>query len=95
MRIARILGTVVSTWKDPRLEGMRFLLVQPVGPDGKDAGEPLVAADTVGAGASGTVLVATGPAAQQTGKTRDCPVDAAIVGIVDSVSVTVSRKRRS
>ncbi|MGH9870186.1 MAG: EutN/CcmL family microcompartment protein [Candidatus Polarisedimenticolia bacterium] len=87
MYLARILGTVVATRKDDRLEGCKLLIVQPLDPRGGDTGSPLVAVDTVSAGFTETVLVVTGSSARMTGRTKDSPVDAAIVGIVDSVSV--------
>jgi ethanolamine utilization protein EutN len=87
MFLARILGTVVATRKDDRLEGCKLLIVQPVDPRGADLGTPVVAVDTVGAGFTETVLVVTGSSARMTARTREAPVDAAIVGIVDSFSV--------
>ncbi len=87
MLLGRIVGTVVATRKDDRLEGCKLLLVQPVDPAGKDTGVPVVAVDTVSAGYKETVLVVTGSSARMTGRTRESPVDAAIVGIVDTVSI--------
>jgi ethanolamine utilization protein EutN len=87
MYLARILGTVVATRKDDRLEGCKLLLVQPLDPRGGDSGTPVVAVDTVSAGFTETVLVVTGSSARMTARTKDAPVDAAIVGIVESVSV--------
>lgn len=87
MYLARIVGTVVATRKDDRLEGCKLLVVQPIDPDGRDAGAPVVAVDTVSAGYTETVLVVTGSSARMTARTKDAPVDAAIVGIVDTVSL--------
>ena len=87
MDLARILGTVVATRKDDRLEGCKLLIVQPLDPRGADQGTPVVAVDTVSAGYTETVLVVTGSSARMTARTREAPVDAAIVGIVDSFSV--------
>ncbi|MFQ5701049.1 MAG: EutN/CcmL family microcompartment protein [Acidobacteriota bacterium] len=95
MQLARILGTVVATRKDTRLEGCKLLVVQPLSPAGKDAGGPFVAVDTVGAGFAETVLVVTGSSARMTPRTQDAPVDAAVVGIVDSVSLDGPKKRSS
>jgi microcompartment protein CcmK/EutM len=86
MILARIWGTVVATRKDPRLEGHKLLVVNPVSLDGKDESGFLVAIDTVGAGARETVLVVQGSSARLAHGLKECPVDAAIVGIVDSVS---------
>ena len=87
MYLARVMGTVVATRKDDRLEGFKLLVVQPVDPAGIDAGTPVVAVDTVSAGFTETVLVVTGSSARMTARTKDCPVDAAIIGIVDTVAV--------
>ncbi len=87
MFLARIMGTVVATRKDERLEGCKLLVVQPLDPEGHDSGQPLVAVDTVSAGYTETVLVVTGSSARMTSRTKDSPVDAAIVGIVDTISV--------
>jgi ethanolamine utilization protein EutN len=89
MLLGRIVGSVVATRKDPRLEGRKLLVVIPV-----DAVEPaarrggaLVAVDTVGAGIHETVLVVQGSSARMAQGCNDCPVDATIVGIVDTVDV--------
>jgi len=87
MFLARIVGTVVATRKDERLEGCKILIVQPLDPSGRDAGAPVVAVDTVSAGYKETVLVVTGSSARMTSRTKDAPVDAAIVGIVDTISL--------
>src|SRR5262245_57652991 len=87
MLLARIVGTVVATRKDDRLEGCKLLVVQPIDPQGADNGQPLVAVDTVGAGAAETVLVVSGSSARMTARTKDAPVDASIVGIVDTVTL--------
>jgi microcompartment protein CcmK/EutM len=88
MLIARILGTVVATRKDPRLEGRKLLVVAPVDlVGGARKGAPLVAVDTVGSGVRETVLVVQGSSARMAQGCSDCPVDAAIVGIVDTVDI--------
>jgi len=83
MILARIVGTVVSTRKDSRLEGKKLLIVKPVSPEGVDESGYLVAVDTVDAGFRETVLVVTGSSARNAAECKDRPVDAAIVGIVD------------
>jgi ethanolamine utilization protein EutN len=88
MILARIWGTVVATRKDPRLEGQKLLIVNPISLDGKDESGFLVAIDTVGAGARETVLVVQGSSARLAHGLKECPVDAAIVGIVDTVSAS-------
>jgi len=87
MIIGRIIGTVVCTRKDDRLIPFKLLVVQPLDPDGKPYGNYLVAVDTVDAGASERVLVVSGSSARMTTTTKDCPVDAAIVGVVDTVDL--------
>jgi ethanolamine utilization protein EutN len=86
--LAKIVGTVVATRKDPRLVSNKLMVVRPVDPRGKAEGHYLVAVDTVDAGIGETVLVVNGSSARMASGLKDCPVDAAIVGIVDSVEVT-------
>jgi microcompartment protein CcmK/EutM len=85
MILARIVGTVVSTRKDARLEGKKLLVVKPISPEGDDESGYLVAVDTVDSGFRETVLVVTGSSARNAAECKDRPVDAAIVGIVDEV----------
>lgn len=88
MLLARIVGTVVATRKDPRLVSNKLLVVRPVDPKGKPEGSYLVAVDTVDSGVGETVLVVSGSSARMASGLKDCPVDAAIVGIIDTVDVT-------
>ena len=88
MLLARVVGTVVATRKDERLVSSKLLIVRPVDPAGKGDGNHLVAVDTVDAGAGETVLIVSGSSARMAAGLKDCPVDAAIVGIVDRVDVT-------
>lgn len=85
MLLARVVGTVVATRKDPRLEGMKLLIIRPQDPQGKDQAGYLVAVDTVGAGVRERVLVVQGSSARMPVACQDRPVDAAIIGIVDSL----------
>ena len=87
MLLARIVGTVVATRKDPRLVSNKLMLARPVDPKGKAEGNYLVAIDTVDAGIGETVLIVSGSSARMAAGLKDCPVDAAIVGIVDSIEV--------
>jgi microcompartment protein CcmK/EutM len=87
MILARVLGTVVSTRKDHGLMSLKLLLVREVDGQFKPAGSFVVAADAVGAGEDELVLVASGSSARLTEVSRDKPVDAVIVGIVDAVEV--------
>lgn len=88
MILGRMMGSVVATRKDERLHGRKLLLVRQISPEGKDESGYLVAIDTVGAGFKETVLVVTGSSARMASGCKDCPVDAAIIGIVDTVQVT-------
>ncbi|MBL8148777.1 MAG: EutN/CcmL family microcompartment protein [Blastocatellia bacterium] len=90
MILARTIGTVVATRKDQRLEGKKLLIVRPVDVKGNDESGYLVAIDTVGAGFRETVLVVQGSSARLAHGLKDCPVDAAIIGIVDTVKVSES-----
>jgi microcompartment protein CcmK/EutM len=83
MMIARVIGTLVSTQKEPTLDGLRLLVCQPVNADGDNAGAALVAADAVGAGVGEIILYATGSSARQTVRTNNRPVDAVVMAIVD------------
>jgi len=83
--LARVMGTVVATRKDPRLEGKKLLIVKPVSPEGKDEAGYVVAVDTVSAGFKERVLVVSGSSARMAEGCKDLPVETAIVGIVDDV----------
>ena len=85
--LAKIVGTVVATRKDPRLVSNKLLVVRPMDPRGKAEGNYLVAVDTVDAGVGETVLVVSGSSARMASGLKDCPIDAAIVGIVDEIEV--------
>jgi ethanolamine utilization protein EutN len=84
MIIARILGTVVSTQKDERLIGKKLLIVKPINLDGTDQSGYIVAVDTVGAGFGEKVLIVAGSSARLAEGNKDCPVDSAIIGVIDS-----------
>jgi microcompartment protein CcmK/EutM len=85
MILGRVIGTVVATRKDERLMGAKLLLVRPVSPEGKDESGYVVAVDTVDAGHNDRVLVVSGSSARMAAGLKDTPVDAAIVGVVDTV----------
>jgi len=85
MRIAYIIGTAVATMKVPSLQGHRLLLAREADLDGKPHGRPFVAADTVDAGAGDLVIVTDGSSARYSDLTRDLPVDAVVVGVLDSL----------
>jgi microcompartment protein CcmK/EutM len=87
MRLGKVVGTVVSTRKDPRLSGLKLLVVSTLTPERAPDGGYEVAVDTVQAGFKETVLMCTGSSARMTDRTKDAPVDATIVGIVDTVDL--------
>jgi len=88
MLLAKIVGTVVATRKDPRLVSNKLLVARPIDPSGKADGNYLVAVDTVDAGVGETVLIVSGSSARMASGMKDCPVDAAIVGIIDAIEVS-------
>jgi len=87
MILAKVVGTVVATRKDERLESTKLLVARPIDPSGKAEGTYLVAVDTVDAGTGETVLIVSGSSARMATGLKDCPVDAAIVGIIDSIDI--------
>ena len=87
MLLAQVLGTVVSTRKDPGLLSLKLLLTRELDGSFKPTGNYVVAADAVGAGADEVVLLAQGSSARMTEVSREKPVDAVIVGIVDAVEI--------
>ena len=88
MILAKVVGTVVATRKDERLVSNKLLIARPVNPHGEAEGSYLVAVDTVDAGFGETVLIVSGSSARMASGLKDCPVDAAIVGIVDTIQVS-------
>jgi len=87
MILARVAGTVVATRKDPRLEGRKLLILQPVKPDGTPEGSYVIGVDTVSAGNRELVIAVSGSSARMAEGCKDTPVDTSIIGIVDSVSL--------
>ncbi len=87
MLIARVIGTTVSTIKDEKLVGRKLLIVRQTDERGEPFGKPDVAVDTVDAGVGDLVLTAAGSSARQTTITKDTPVDAVIMSIIDSLEV--------
>ena len=85
MILARVVGTVVATRKDPRLEGKTLLILKPVTPDGKDEAGYVVSVDTVSAGFRETVIAVSGSSARMAEGCKALPIDSAIIGIVDDV----------
>jgi microcompartment protein CcmK/EutM len=87
MQLARVVGTVVSSRKEPNITGLKLLVVRPLDEEGREMGNALVAADAVGAGPDEVVLIAAGSSARQTEATDKRPVDLVILAIVDSWNV--------
>ncbi|MAT45564.1 MAG: ethanolamine utilization protein EutN [Anaerolineaceae bacterium] len=87
MLIAKVIGTTVSTIKDEKLVGYKLLIVRQTDELGQVFGKPFVAVDTVDAGIGDLVLTCSGSSARQTEQTKDKPVDAVIMSIIDSLDV--------
>lgn len=87
MQLGKIVGTVVSTHKDEKLQGLKFHIVQFVDLDIKPTGGFVIAVDSVGAGIDEIVLVAAGSSARQTTVTEGKPVDSVIMAIVDILEI--------
>jgi ethanolamine utilization protein EutN len=88
MQLARVVGTVVATQKHRKFEGAKLMLVQPLNLDDTPRGAALLAVDGVGAGVTEKVLIVLeGRAAGEALGKKAAPVDAAIIGIVDSVEI--------
>ncbi len=87
MLIARVVGTTVSTIKDEKLTGRKLLIVRQTDERGVAFGKPFVAVDSVDAGVGDLVLTAAGSSARQTTITKDRPVDAVIMAVINSLEV--------
>jgi len=90
MFLAKVIGNVVSTQKNAKFLGMKLLLLQPyIAKDNRleSSGSSVVAVDSVGAGVGECVMFTQGSSARLTPATKDAPVDAVIVGIVDVIEV--------
>jgi ethanolamine utilization protein EutN len=98
MFLAKVIGSVVATQKNPKFAGMKLLLLQPhitSGGELKASGSSVVAVDSLGAGLGECVLFTQGSSARLTSATKDAPVDAVIVGIVDSIEVDGHKVEKS
>ena len=85
MFLARVVGRVWATAKEPGLEAQKLLLLEPIGPDGKSRGRRLVAVDAVGAGAGEIVYWCRGRESSFPFQPAEVPTDATVVGIVDTI----------
>lgn len=88
MYLARVIGRVVCTVKNEALHGMKLLLIQPITPEGHPVGKPLVAVDSIGAGAGELVFWCRGREASFPFLPREVPTDCTLVGIVDAIALS-------
>ncbi len=94
MILGRVIGTVWSTRKDENLVGAKFLIVRQIDLDYKPKEVTVIAVDSVGAGVGEVVIVAQGSSARQTTFTKNKPVDAVIMAIVDKLDISVKDKQK-
>jgi ethanolamine utilization protein EutN/carbon dioxide concentrating mechanism protein CcmL len=94
MLIGKVVGTVVSTAKDEKMQSLRLMVVRPLTIDGQESGGYVVAVDAVGSGVGEVVLYASGSSARQTVLTDKRPVDAVIMAIVDTWEVDGQERYR-
>lgn len=87
MYIGKVIGTVVATRKDENLVGTKLMITQPLNMDLKAKGDPIIAVDTVGAGIGELVIYSKGTAARIAARKMDSPIDIAIVGIIDQLTI--------
>lgn len=88
MQIARVVGTVVSTSKSDKIDGLKMLLVKPIDLETfEEKGTVLVAFDAVGAGEGEVVMIVSGSSARQTARTDNKPADTAIIAIIDYIDL--------
>jgi len=87
MLIARVVGTAISTIKDPGMKGDKLLILKQTDQLGNEVGKPFVAVDLVDAGEGELVLTGHGSSARQTHLTKDCPVDAVVMAVIDHLEV--------
>lgn len=90
MKLGKVVGTLVCTRKEPALEGKKLLVVQPISVTKKPLGQPLIAVDTIGAGAGEIVILARGKEGSFPMLPEVVPTDAGITGIVDHFDVEES-----
>jgi len=87
MLIAKVIGTTIATIKDEKLVGRKLLILRQTDEHGAPSGKPYVAVDTLDAGVGDLVLTCSGSSARQTNITKDTPVDAVIMAVIDSLEV--------
>ena len=84
MQLGQVVGTLVASRKDEKLEGLKFLVVRQIDIEGRETGQYIVAVDAVQAGVGDVVMYATGSSARQTLVTDKRPCDAVIMAVVDT-----------
>jgi microcompartment protein CcmK/EutM len=87
MQIASVIGTTISTIKDEKVRGSKLLILRQTDETGEIIGKPYVAVDLVDAGVDDLVLTGHGSSARQTYQTKDCPVDAVVMAVIDHLEV--------
>ena len=87
MKLGRIVGTVVSTTKDEKVDGLKLYVVRDLSMEMADRDSFVIAADSVGAGVGEVVLYASGSSARQTKATDGRPIDACVMGIVEQIDI--------
>jgi microcompartment protein CcmK/EutM len=87
MKIARVIGTTISTIKDPKVKGSKLLILRETDKTGEIIGKSYVAVDLVDAGVNDLVLTGHGSSARQTYQTKECPVDAVVIAVIDHLEV--------
>ena len=87
MHIARVIGTTISTIKDEKVRGSKLLILRQTDETGVFVGKPYVAVDLVDAGVDDLVLSGHGSSARQTYQTKECPVDAVVIAVIDHLEV--------
>jgi len=88
MTLGKVVGTLVATRKEATLDGLKFMVVKTLDPEGKETGGHVIAVDAMGVGPDEVVLIASGSSARQTMATQNRPCDAVIMAIVDSWEIS-------
>ncbi|OIU71801.1 EutN/CcmL family microcompartment protein [Rossellomorea aquimaris] len=91
MQLGKVIGNVWATRKEDDLKGLKFLVIKPDLPDGPSEEDPFIAVDRIGAGVGDQVLVTRGGAAANMSTEPKLPIDALIIGIIDSIDVENER----
>ncbi len=93
MIFARVTGTVVSTQKDPNLSGKKLLLCKEVDHKGSPLKSYHVAVDAVQAGQGDLVLLSYGSSARMTEQTKECPIDAVVMALIDEIQLATGDEK--